>query len=587
MCGIIGVAGPASQKEGLLQRSIEALSHRGPEDRGVLPFAQAVLGHTRLSFIDLSPAGHQPMRDTTQNIAITFNGEIYNYKQLRTQLEKKGHVFTTHSDTEVILKCYLEYGEQCPEHLEGQFAFAIWDNRDQSLFLARDRFGEKPLYVAKMQNGIVFGSEIKALLATGLVKEEIDHTSLDNYLTLLYVPPWRSLYKDIQPLPPAHRALWKNGAYKEERYWQLIKEANTDSLETAAAKVRELLTEAVRASMVADVEVGAFLSGGIDSSLVVRLAQQESPRPLKTFSAGFEGFINELPYAQEIATLAKTDHHPAEMKDDLLETFLAVSRYFDEPFGDSSNIPTSLISKLARREVKVALSGDGGDELFYGYGQYTRYNHLPKMQTLINALSGSDAYSYFKTHLLSQFSEAERRALLKNTSAIEADPTTHLDLSQAETPLEKINLVDFYMGLPGDMLTKVDRASMMHSLEIRSPFLNHTLAQYAYNLPAQYKTDGRRGKIILEKAFEDLLPQGFFTRKKQGFGAPLKNWLVKPAFKKLVDEWFTRDARVGAFLNLETVQKYLARFYAGDTSLQYKVWSLLALEAWLRSRETV
>jgi asparagine synthase (glutamine-hydrolysing) len=335
MCGIIGVAGPASQKEGLLQRSIEALSHRGPEDRGVLPFAQAVLGHTRLSFIDLSPAGHQPMRDTTQNIAITFNGEIYNYKQLRTQLEKKGHVFTTHSDTEVILKCYLEYGEQCPEHLEGQFAFAIWDNRDQSLFLARDRFGEKPLYVAKMQNGIVFGSEIKALLATGLVKEEIDHTSLDNYLTLLYVPPWRSLYKDIQPLPPAHRALWKNGAYKEERYWQLIKEANTDSLETAAAKVRELLTEAVRASMVADVEVGAFLSGGIDSSLVVRLAQQESPRPLKTFSAGFEGFINELPYAQEIATLAKTDHHPAEMKDDLLETFLAVSRYFDEPFGEA------------------------------------------------------------------------------------------------------------------------------------------------------------------------------------------------------------------------------------------------------------
>lgn len=587
MCGIIGVIGLKEPTERLLAASIDSLAHRGPEDQGTLLFPRAALGHTRLSFIDLSPSGHQPMRDTAQDIAITFNGEIYNYKVLRAALEKKGHVFSTHSDTEVILKSYIEYGEKCPDYLEGQFAFAIWDNKAESLFLARDRFGEKPLYVARVGNTLIFGSEIKALLATGLVKPDIDPVSIDNYLTLLYVPPWRSMYKNITPLKPAHRAVWNNNIYTEERYWQLTKEESKDSFEDAAQKVRTILTSAVRASMVADVEVGAFLSGGTDSSLVVRLAQQESSRPLKTFSAGFEGFIDELPYAQEIATLAGTDHHAAHMKDDLVATFLAVSKYFDEPFGDSSNVPTSLIATLARKQVKVALSGDGGDELFYGYGHYTRHNHLPKVQTLLNFVSGLDPYHYYTKNLLQQFSVRERMRLLKDPSALERDPTIHVDLAQAETPLEKINLIDFYLSLPGDMLTKVDRASMMHSLEVRSPFLNHHLAHYAYNLPAHYKTDGRRGKIILEKAFGDLLPPGFFTRKKQGFGAPVKNWLMKPEFRELIDEWFTQDAHIGAYLNIEVVTNYIQRFYGGDTSLQYKVWSLLALEAWLRSRSSI
>jgi asparagine synthase (glutamine-hydrolysing) len=580
MCGIIGIAGLRNTKIPL-EASLSCLASRGPDEKGTMEFPAATIAQTRLSIIDLT-SGHQPMRDAKRDIAIVFNGEIFNYKELKGELEQKGHQFVTHSDTEVILKTYLEYGERCPEYLDGQFAFAIWDNEKNKLFLARDRFGEKPLYLARAGDTLIFASEIKAILATGLIKKDVDPVSLDNYLTLLYVPSWRSIYQDIAPLPSAHRAVWQNGTLSTTRYWQLTREPVSLSLEDSAKKVREMLSESVKSRMVADVEVAAFLSGGIDSSIVVRLAQLESQKKLKTFSAGFEGFINELPYAKEIAELAGTEHHGEDVKADLKETFLAVSRYFDEPFGDSSNVPTSLIAKLAREKVKVALSGDGGDELFWGYGQYTHYNHLPKMQSLLNMISGTDAYRHYKKNILTHFTTDERRVLLK-TNVIEEDPTTHVDLSQAETPLEKINLIDFYMGLPGDMLAKVDRASMMHSLEVRAPFLNPKLAQFAYNLPPAYKTDGRRGKIILEKAFGDLLPAGFFTRKKQGFGAPVKNWLMKPEFKNLVDEWF-KDPRVGEFLNVDIVKKYIEHFYGGDTALQYKMWSLLALEAWLRTR---
>ncbi len=583
MCGILGAASKNNIATDVLGDSLATLAHRGPDDQGVVSFPHAILAHTRLSIIDLS-TGHQPMRDSYRDIIVVFNGEIYNYKELRKELEAKGHQFSTQSDTEVILKSYIEYGDVCPEKLDGQFAFALWDNARERLFLARDRFGEKPLYITNQGDTILFASEIKALLATGNVKSEIDPVSLDNYLSLMYVPPWRSIYKDIAPLPPAHRAVWEKGTYRQESYWKLTKDPVTLSLDDAAAKVRALMEESVRSRMVADVEVGAFLSGGMDSSIVVRLAQKISGRPLKTFSAGFEGFIDELPYAKEIADIAHTEHHPAQIKENLADIFLSVSRYFDEPFADSSNIPTSLISRLAREKVKVALSGDGGDELFWGYGHYTRFNHLPKLQKIFSAFSGGDAYTYFKQTALSQFSFKERASLLKNNSAQEQDLTSHLDLSEAHTPLEKINLLDYYLGLPGDMLTKVDRASMLHSLEVRSPFLNPELAQFAYNLPAEYKTDGRRGKIIFEKAFGDLLPSDFFTRKKQGFGAPLAAWLNKPEFKKLIEEWFTPEAKIETLLNLEEVKKYIEAFYKGDASLQYKVWVLLSLEAWLRTR---
>jgi asparagine synthase (glutamine-hydrolysing) len=584
MCGIIGIAGLTEHSKTFLQASVKALSARGPDDHGIASFPNALLGHTRLAVIDLSDLGHQPMADQEHDNTIVFNGEIYNYKEVRTALEKKGHNFTSHSDTEVILKAYAEYGEDCPKYFDGQFAFGIWDEKNKKLFLARDPFGEKPLYIATAGSSIIFGSEIKALLATGLIATDIDQTSLDNYLALLYVPPWRSIYKGIVQLRPGHTATWHNGTYTNVRYWQLEKKPGSLSLNDTAQQLRTLMTESVRTRMVADVEVGAFLSGGMDSSIVVRLAQLQSESKVKTFSAGFENIINELPYAKEIADLASTDHVEATMHEDLAETFLEAASYFDEPFGDSSNVPTSLIAKLARRKVKVALSGDGGDELFWGYGQYTQYLHLPKLQMLLNALSGRDAFAHYKATILMHFTPDERRMLRVDTSEVEEDPTSTIDYSQASTPLEKINITDFYLGLPGDMLTKVDRASMMHSLEVRSPFLNTKLAQFAYNLPAVYKTDGRKGKIIFKEAFGDLLPDEFFTRKKQGFGAPVSAWLTKPEFRKLIDSWFTADAKMGSHLNMQVVRKYVDRFYAGEKTLQYKVWSLLALEAWFRTR---
>ncbi|MES2006538.1 MAG: asparagine synthase (glutamine-hydrolyzing) [Patescibacteria group bacterium] len=585
MCGIIGLVNEEKLPRGEdFAKSLATLSKRGPDDSGVSRFRNAILGHTRLAIVDLTDAGHQPMKDAAREQTIVFNGEIYNYPELREELMQLGHTFVSHSDTEVILKAYTQWGKECTDHLDGQFAFAIWDDAAQRLFLARDHFGEKPLYLAETKDGLLFASEIKALLATGLVEPEIDPVSIDNYLALSYVPPWRSMYKHITPLEPAHRAVWQNGKLAKERYWQLTQEPSNLSREEAASKVREIMEKSVKSRMIADVEVGAFLSGGMDSSIVVRLAQKLTDKKLKTFSAGFEDTINELPYAREVAELAGTEHTEAQMHEDLLLTFKTVTAYFDEPFADSSNVPTTLISKLARQKVKVVLSGDGGDELFWGYGQYTRYRNLPKIETLYNTLLGKDAFDYYRSSLLTYFSPSERGRLLKDHSVIEKDPTEHIDYSQATTPLQKINLTDFYMGLPGDMLAKVDRASMSQSLEVRSPFLNSALAQLAYNLPAEYKSDGRRGKVLFKDAFGDLLPQDFFTRKKQGFGAPVFEWLQKPEVKKYVEEIFNDSPRIATYLNIDTVRNYVERLYAGDRSLKYKVWLLVVLETWIRSR---
>lgn len=586
MCGIIGIVDKEKGKNRDLTASLAALSKRGPDDNGSFKFPHCSIAQTRLSIIDLA-TGHQPMKDDAQDIAIIFNGEIYNYKALKKTLEEKGHVFKTQSDTEVILKAYIEYGEKCPEHLDGIFAFGIWDEAREMLFIARDRFGEKPLYYAQNNGQLLFASEIKALLATREISNELDPVSLDNYLSLMYVPPWRSIYKNIHTLPPAHSATYRDGTLTLRKYWSIKREPLNLSLEEAASRIREALTNAATSRMVADVEVGTLLSGGIDSSLVTVLAQQASRQQLKTFSMGFEGLINELPFAAEVAKAAGTEHTEAQASTDLVNAFEEVSAYFDEPFGDSSNVPMHLISSLASKKVKVVLSGDGGDELFWGYGHYRKHHHLPKITKLLNMLTGTDPFIYYKKNLAQYFSPSERRRLLKDTSAIEEDPTAHIDYSEAQTPLEKINLTDFYMGLPGDMLTKVDRASMMHSLEVRSPFLDPALVQLAYNLPAEYKSNKTQGKIILEEAFRDALPKGFFKRKKQGFGAPIGQWLTKPEFRTLIATTLTDDAHIGQWLKMEEVKKYVDRFYAGEMRLQYKVWLLLSLETWARSRTTL
>ncbi len=583
MCGIIGlIGGNPETRESAVSHALSALARRGPDAHGVVDFPNSTLGHTRLSIIDISTGG-QPMKDRATANTIIFNGEIYNYKALRTKLEHKGHAFATTSDTEVILKCYAEYGDSCPEHLDGQFAFAIWDDARQRLFMARDRFGEKPLFYSQSGSMFLFASEIKALLATGLVNTTLDRTSLDNYLALYFIPPWRSIYRDITPLLPAHRAVYENGTLKIERYWKLERKPFAISYDDAAFRVRELLSQSAESRMVADVEVGVFLSGGIDSSIVTALAQSHAKGKLKSFSAGFDEHINELPYAREVAEHVGTDHYERNVPV-LLDDIRAVTRYYDEPMGDSSNVPTALISKLAREKVKVALSGDGGDELFFGYGHYRAHWHLPKMKKLFALLLRYDPHALYTRSGITMFRPAERARLFRDAGAIETDPTTRVDLSAAETPLQKINLLDIYLKLPGNMLTKVDRSSMMHSLEVRSPFLNPELAQFAFNLPDEFKTDRGRGKLILEKACGDLLPRPVFHRKKQGFGAPVKHWLKEPALEKLLREMFGSDARVGGFLRMEAVHSYINAFYAGEP-VSYKLWVLFALELWMREHE--
>ncbi|MEK7628434.1 MAG: asparagine synthase (glutamine-hydrolyzing) [Patescibacteria group bacterium] len=580
MCGIIGIVGhERDSREKAIAGALPTLGKRGPDDSAVATFQNATFGHTRLSIIDLT-SGAQPMKDNARDLTITFNGEIFNYKELRNTLEKSGHRFSTTSDTEVILKAYSEYGDACPRYLDGQFAFAIWDNPKSRLFLARDRFGEKPLFYSHAHDAFLFSSEIKALLATGLVEKTLDRVSFDNYLALYFIPPWRSAYKNITPLLPAHTAVFENGRLTTTRYWKLTRKENTSSYNDAADYIRDMLTKSAQSRMVADVEVGVFLSGGIDSSIVTALAQKTAGRKLKSFSAGFDEHINELPYAREVALHVGSDHYERNIQVSL-EDIRETTRYYDEPLGDSSNIPTALISKLAREKVKVVLSGDGGDELFFGYGHYRAHWHLPKVKKIVSLLLRYTPDTLYKRSHLSMFSLRERTKLALDSSHIENDLTAHLDLSEAETPLQKICLLDMYLKLPGDMLTKVDRSSMMHSLEVRSPFLNHKLAEFAFNLPDDYKTTRTQGKIILETACGDFLPKSVFTRKKQGFGAPVKHWLKEKPVQALVTELF-KDPRTAFLFNADVLRGHIDAFYSGNDSLSYKTWMLFALELWMR-----
>lgn len=585
MCGIIGIAGTTGTQEEAraLMAGLDTLARRGPDSGGHMKFDGAIFGHRRLSIIDLK-GGSQPMQDHTGAIAITYNGEIYNYRALRTSLERSGHSFITHSDTEVILEAYRAYGHDCVRHLDGMFAFAIWDKEKHELFLARDRFGEKPLYYTQVGDRFLFASEIKALLATEIVQPIIDPVSLDNFLALSYVPPWRSIYKNIKPLPPAHYAVFKDNTLTQERYWSLKRHPRGISFDDAADTIREMLGESVRSRLIADVEIGSFLSGGIDSGIITALAQEAiSPKKLKTFSAGFEDFVNELPYAERIARQYGTDHYATQIKTDLAASLREVSAYFDEPFADSSNVPVHILSAFARTQVPVALSGDGGDELFFGYGHYRTLKNLPIHHKLAKRIR-EHLFGHHPKHLTLFFSSpSERQNLWRDPSSVENDLSAYLDLSEAETDLQKINLIDFSMTLPGDILTKVDRASMMHSLEVRSPFLNHKLAEFVYNLPDEYKLSRERGKIAIMHAFENHFPKDFFLRKKQGFGAPIKIWLRKEEFRPLLNGLLMPTAHIHKLMKSGAVNALVSSFLSGNDSLARRAWTLLTLELWLET----
>jgi asparagine synthase (glutamine-hydrolysing) len=581
MCGIIGIIGENIEKINKTELSamLFSLSKRGPDDSGLMSFPSCLLGQTRLSIIDLS-TGNQPMKDIIRDFAITFNGEIYNYRELKKTLEEKGHRFSTASDTEVILKAYAEYGTECPKYLDGMFAFAIWDNEKKHLFVARDRFGKKPFYYAYDDDkNFIFASEIKAIFASERIKGKIDPKAIDDYLRLMYIPPWKTLYSNIKTLPPAHFGTVKDGKITISRYWQLENKPIDISYDEAKEEIKRLFNSAVKKRMIADVEIGALLSGGVDSTLVIAYAQKYASHPIKTFALGYGEHINELPYAKQASEKIGTDHHTFNATENLTDELKKIISYMDEPHADTSNFPQHLISELVSSKVKVALTGDGADELFMGYGWYWKYWNTRKIVRLKNMFFSTQYREHLKN--MSIFSKKDRQQLWKETDSINENFEKECFGKSEKNNVKKINLFDLTTYLPGQLLTKIDRTSMMHSLEVRSPFLDYQLAEFVYNLPEKYKMDKKSGKIILKDILAEIMPKEFVYRRKQGFGAPINAWLREKKMEKLVKNTLNNNSPIYSYLKKEEVAKIIEKFYTKkDESYSYKIWSLLCLNLW-------
>jgi asparagine synthase (glutamine-hydrolysing) len=603
MCGIAAVVSRSAViPDDVIDRMLPALRHRGPDGQGIERFPSCHLGHTRLSVIDLE-GGAQPMRDETERYALTFNGEIFNFRELRAELVARGHRFRTRSDTEVLLRAYIEYGEDVPRRLNGQFAFAIWDQRELRLFAARDRFGEKPLYWAEGPSGsVVLCSELKGLLEAGLVRPRLDGLSVEAYLALLYVPPDRTIYENVRTLPPAHALSWRRGVVRTWRYWELQLSTNRLPPGDQIEQVRTLVRRAVTRQMVADVPVGAFLSGGLDSSTIVALMAEEAGAPVLTFSAGFGGLIDELQYARAVAERYHTQHHEVQIEIAVGEQLERMMQVYDEPFADSSNIPTYLIAAAARQHVKVVLSGDGGDEVFGGYDWYLPLLRgetmgaaeaaltiaralLRKLARRLGRDQPGDAGSTALLYKL-RFPDVWRRHLAFSTglwaghSPLGADDrrvTALLEASyRADRRIEGIDRAadfDLRCYLPGDILVKVDRAAMAHGLEVRAPLLDVELVEHLVALSWQQRFSGPASKGLLRAAFADRWPASVRQRAKQGFGAPIWNWIDRPDVQRL---WH-RVSHAGA--PLASVFPGLR----GAPQPPQHQWTLLCLGLWLES----
>jgi asparagine synthase (glutamine-hydrolysing) len=607
VCGIAAIVGPDSVESDRLPGMVDALEHRGPDARGVKAVDGCSLGHARLSIIDLS-TGDQPMTDAAGRYWIAYNGEMYNFHEIRDELERKGRAFRTHSDTEVIIAAYDEWGAGCLERFRGMFAFALWDTREKTLFAARDLFGEKPFYYARKANGsLIIASEIRAILASKLVDESLDLQSVDAFLTFGYVPPERTIYRNVASLPPAHRLEWRGGQVSVAPYWTPRLGYRRIGMREAADELRHLAGQAVKRQMIADVPVGAFLSGGLDSSTIVALMQAQSPRPVKTFSVGFGKTINELPYAAAVARRYATEHHEIDLGDiDAAPLVVKMASVYDEPFADTSHIPTFLVAQYARQFVKVVLSGDGGDELFGGYSWYQQLQRsqsvrvLPRLQWLLSRSASKalgDRWPALRERSSAAGLAARRedlwvRAVMVHTVTRLPDrqrlwgknmpepyrPIEHKPDASVEG-LDRSFYFDLRFYLPGDILAKVDRAAMSNSLETRTPFLDRDVAEFALSLPAELKVSKGESKRVMRTAFADLWPEEIHDRPKQGFGSPIGEWFRQPALRELVDATAAPGSRLRRLLP-GVVPDDLHRS-------SYASWILLTLGLWLDTHEVV
>ncbi|MBI4616923.1 MAG: asparagine synthase (glutamine-hydrolyzing) [Planctomycetes bacterium] len=623
MCGICGIVERDRPiDEATLEAMCATMVHRGPDEGGVRldasgPF-RIGLGHRRLSIIDLS-TGTQPIGNEDGTVWTIVNGEIYNYQELARELEAKGHRFRTRSDSEVLVHLWEEHGPDLLSHLVGMFAFALWDSKNARLLLARDRLGKKPLFYRADGDSLAFASRLETLLVADGGSREIDPVALDRYLVLQYVPSPRTILAGVSKIPPAHYLLYDRGKVTVERYWWPRPAADAPrTIEEACERLRALLTESVRLRMISDVPLGAFLSGGIDSSVLVGIMAGLSSQPVRTFSIGFDvPEWDERHYARLVAERHKTEHHELVVSPDARAIFPDLVRHYAEPFADSSAIPTWYVSKLAREHVTVALSGDGGDELFAGYDRYkgvalggllgailpppvaraleqvagafhrdgTRRTPAYRAAKFFRGLAEPPLSRYIEW--ISYFPRRERRGLYRPEWAEILPPNPPHDyFREALAPhadrrlLASILLLDTLTYLPEALLTKVDVASMAHSLEVRTPFLDHRVVEAALAMPTSWKLRGWKEKYVLKRAFADLLPPVVRTRAKMGFAVPLGAWFRGELSGLVGDLLLSRNARVREFFRPAALERLVREHRTGARSHEYKLWSILFLEMW-------
>jgi asparagine synthase (glutamine-hydrolysing) len=627
MCGIAGIAtidGKAIESS-LVDRMTDILEHRGPDDRGTYlshadsPNARMKvgLGHRRLSIIDIE-GGRQPMSNEERSIWIVYNGETYNFKEEREALKSKGYKFRTASDTEVVLRLYEEYGIECLERMRGMFAFAIWDAKKERLFLSRDRVGQKPLFYYHKNGGFLFASEIKAILESRDVKRKIDYNSLDEYLTYGYPAPPRTMYEGIRKLEPGSYLTYNRDGVKIKRYWKLSYGEKADIGEgEAAERLYGLLGDATRMRLISDVPLGAFLSGGVDSSAIVALMAKHSNEKVKTFSIGFsEAAFSELKYAREISERFGTEHKELIVKPDALDCLPKLAWHYDQPFGDSSAIPTYYVSKMTKEFVTVALNGDGGDEAFSGYHRYRgaalagSLMRMPKGLLKAAALFTEGAKSGPAEHAqrflkgiienrdiegayadwLNYFPKQEKakvytervRALVKENNA-EGFLRESIASSDARDLVEKIIGADVSGYLPEDLLVKVDIATMANSLEGRSPFLDHKVMEFAASLPLSYKMRGNDKKRVLKEAFRKDIPPSFMNRRKKGFGIPVGEWF-RGELKSFIREMLLdKDSIKREIFSPGYITSLIDAHQSGRADHTQRLYALLSFELWHRT----
>ncbi len=623
MCGIVGFVN-AHKKEAareILEKMNAAIIHRGPDEDGFFVKDSVALAMRRLAIIDLA-GGQQPIFNHDKSKTIVFNGEIYNFQELREDLEKRGHKFYTNSDTEAIIHLYDEFGADCVQHLRGMFAFAIWDETDKSLFIARDRVGKKPVLYSHQPNGdLIFGSEFTALLAHPSISREVDFEAIDSYLSFLCVPAPQTAFKQIRKLEPAHWLRWKDGKIETKRYWSpdfsnKIKISESEAIDETTRIIRE----STKMRMISEVPLGAFLSGGVDSSTIVALMAQESEKPVKTFSIGFEEQdFSELKYAKIVANHVGAEYNEFIVKPNALEVLPTLVEHYGEPYADSSAIPTYYVSKETRKFVTVALNGDGGDESFAGYERYAAmkiaeiYHRFPKIfrQMLIEKPIGLFPTSEMKKSRVRDAKRFLQAANLPKTeryfrwmSTFNRDakneiytkdftetvstqnPSAFLDRwfanANGSGVLDATMLTDQMTYLPNDLLVKVDIASMANSLEARSPLLDHKVIEFAASLPENLKMKGFETKSLLKKVAAKLVPREVIYRRKMGFGVPIGNWFRGEMKNFVRDVLLSEKSLKRGIVKGEMIEKYVREHTEAERDHTAQIWTLMMLELWFQ-----